>query len=168
MKRILIIGSNGAGKSTFARELFRKTAIPVTHLDRLYWCDDWQVVPYEQFLDRVDCVIASSAWIIDGNNLRSLERRLEKADTLFWLEIPPIICLWNVIIRELRHRGSARPDMPESCISRIDPSFLKVVWQFNRKNRHKIRELLAQYPQVRVYHFRNYRQIRRFLHNEEV
>lgn len=166
MKRIVIIGSNGAGKSTFARRLSEKLNIPATHLDRLYWCGDWQVVPHDVFLERVEQTMQAPSWIIDGNNLRSLDKRLEKADTLFWLELPPALCVWNVIKREMRCKGKARPDMPESCKSRIDPDFLRIVWRFNAKNRKKIHEMLQQFPMVKVYHFRNYRQIRKFLEGE--
>ena len=166
MKRIVIIGSNGAGKSTFARQLSEKLNIPATHLDQLYWCGNWQVVPHDVFLERVEQVMQAPSWIIDGNNLRSLDKRLEKADTLFWLELPPALCVWNVIKRELRYKGKARPDMPESCKSRIDPAFLRIVLEFNGKNRKKINELLQKYPGVKVYHFRSYRQIHKFLEGE--
>lgn len=41
-KRILLIGSGGAGKSTLARRLGEQTGLPVVHLDRLYWTGEWQ------------------------------------------------------------------------------------------------------------------------------
>lgn len=163
MQRVLIIGTNGAGKSTFARKLAEKTGLPLTHLDRLYWQGDWQVVPREDFLGNVRQVVSGDRWIIDGNNLRSAPERLEAADTVFWLEFSPITCVAQVIKRELVYRGTARPDMPETCKSRIDPLFLRTVWRFNRKNRKRIRNLLQQYPHLQIYHFKNRRQVKRYL-----
>lgn len=167
MERILIIGTNGAGKSTFARALSEKTGIPLTHLDQLYWQGQWQTVSREIFLAQVEQVVSTEKWIIDGNNLRSIAPRLAAADTVFWLELPALRCVLNVIRRELRFRGRARPDMPPSCISRIDPKFLWTVLRFNSKNRKKILENLKQYPHIKLYHFRNYRQIRNFLANKK-
>ena len=36
-RRILVVGSGGAGKSTFARQLGELTGLPVVHLDRHFW-----------------------------------------------------------------------------------------------------------------------------------
>ena len=163
MKRILIIGGNGAGKSTFSRALADKTGLPLYHLDKLYWYGDWQVTPREEFLEQVEAITQSSQWIIEGNNLRSLSCRLARADTVFWLTFSPARCVWNVICRELRYHGKARPDMPASCLSRLDPEFLKTVWHFNRKNNETIRKLLQAHPHLQVIRFTGYRQMKTFL-----
>lgn len=163
MKRVLIIGGNGAGKSTFSRTLAQKTGLPLYHLDKLYWYGNWQVTPREEFLQAVDTITQRPEWIIEGNNLRSLPDRLARADTVFWLVLSPVRCVWNVICRELRYRGTARPDMPASCLSRLDPDFLKTVWYFNRKNTATIRKLLQEHPRLQVIRFTNYRQIKAFL-----
>ena len=40
MKRVIIIGCPGSGKSTFARELHARTNLPLYYLDMLYWNAD--------------------------------------------------------------------------------------------------------------------------------
>ena len=163
MERILIIGCGGAGKSTLARQLGEKTGLPVVHLDQLYWRGNWEMTPKEEFLQALAAEAQKDAWIIEGNNLRSMDLRLPYADTVFWFEFPPPVCLKNILYREWHYRGTHRPDLPEGCISRVDPEFLKYAWTFNQKNRQKIRELLKQAPHVQVIRFTSRRQVKMYL-----
>lgn len=108
MKKILIIGCPGSGKSTFTRKLHAETGIPLYHLDMLYWNEDKTTVPHEEFLRRLNTVMQRDSWIIDGNYKNSLELRLTHCDTVFFLDYPLEICLDGIY-----HRiGSPRSDMP--------------------------------------------------------
>jgi hypothetical protein len=49
MKKILVIGSGGAGKSTFAKRLGGLLGINVIHLDALYWQPGWIEPPKEEY-----------------------------------------------------------------------------------------------------------------------
>lgn len=158
MQKIMIIGSNGAGKSTFSYRLAEKTGLPLTHIDQIYWHGKWEVTPREEFERKVEKIAQSDRWIIEGNNTRSLHQRLRYADAVIWFEFPPAQCVWNVIKREIRHWGKARPDMPETCISRLEWSFLRHVWKFNGKYRKRIENCLLDAPQVKVFHVKNYRE----------
>ena len=163
MNRILIIGSNGAGKSTFSFRLAGITGLPLVHIDQIYWRGDWDVTPVEEFDRLVQTEAQKSVWIIEGNNLRSLPQRLALADTVFWFEFPPALCVRNVLRRELRYRGRVRPDMPDQCVSRFDFSFLRMVWSFNRKNHGRIASMLNAQDHIRVIRFTNYRQAKAYL-----
>lgn len=163
MERILIIGGNGAGKSTFSYELEKKLGFPLVHLDQIYWHGRWKVTPHEEFLERVEAEAKKERWIIEGNNVRSLHQRLQYADTLIWFEFPPMVCVTNILKREWKYRKKVRPDMPDDCVSRVDVNFLKIAWQFNKKNRARILEQINQAEHVKVIRFTNYRQVREFL-----
>jgi len=163
MQKVLIIGSNGAGKSTFSYTLAEKRHLPLIHIDQIYWRGNWEVAPRDEFEAAVCREAQKEAWIIEGNNMRSLADRLRYADTVFWFEFPPPVCIANILKREHRYRGKARPDMPESCISRLDTAFLRYAWNFNRKHRTRILELLAAHPNVDVIRFTRRRQVTRFL-----
>ena len=49
MRRILVIGCCGAGKSVFSRKLGEKLGLPVVPLDRLFWLPGWRERPREEF-----------------------------------------------------------------------------------------------------------------------
>jgi len=163
MKRVLIIGSNGAGKSTFSYALAEKIKLPLIHLDQLYWRNNWEITPKEEFLSLVSAEAQKPCWIIEGNNIRSLEDRLQFADTVFWFEFPPALCVWNVLKRTFKYRGTVRPDMPDECVCRLNIGFLKDVWRFNKKNHTKISEKLAASKDVQIVRFTNYKQVRAYL-----
>lgn len=163
MERVLIIGGNGAGKSTFSFALAEKTGLPLIHIDQIYWRGKWEVTPREEFQSRVLAEAQKSEWIIEGNNIRSLGQRLEYADTVFWFEFPPIVCVLNVLKREWKYRNQVRPDMPDECVSKLQFHFLKEVWGFNKKNSSRIEEYLKDAEHVKVIRFTNYRQVREFL-----
>ena len=78
MKRILIIGSNGAGKSTFSCQLAERTHLPLIHIDRLYWRNNWEVTPRQEFEELVCAQAQKPEWIIEGNNIGSLDHLLKK------------------------------------------------------------------------------------------
>ena len=163
MERVLIIGSNGAGKSTFSFRLAEKTGLPLIHIDQLYWRGAWDVTPEAEFDRRVQAETQNPRWIIEGNNLRSLPRRLVRADTVFWFEFPPPLCVLNIFRREWAYRGRVRPDMPDQCVSRCDMKFLRMVWDFNRRNHRKIAAMLPNAENIRVIRFTNYRQVEGYL-----
>ena len=51
MKKIIVIGCPGSGKSTFSKSLHKATNIPLYHLDRLFWNEDKTTVPKSVFLN---------------------------------------------------------------------------------------------------------------------
>ena len=163
MERVLIIGSNGAGKSTFSFRLAEKTGLPLVHIAQFYWRDAWDVTPEAEFDRRVQTETQNPRWIIEGNNLHSLPRRLAWADTVFWFEFPPPLCVLNIFRREWAYRGRVRPDMPDQCVSRCDMKFLRMVWDFNRRNHRKIAAMLPNAENIRVIRFTNYRQVEGYL-----
>lgn len=162
MERVLIIGSNGAGKSTFAADLARRTGLPLFHIDRFYWRGNWDVTPREDFERQIRDIVQTSRWIIDGNNIRSLEQRLERADQVFWLEFSPVLCMARILKRELMYRNAVRPDLPDKCISKLSPGFLRDAWRFNRKNRARIQAALDRHPSVPVTKFTRPRHVREY------
>ena len=86
-KRILILGPSGAGKSTLARRIGDRLALPVVHLDALYWTPGWAPSEAVLFRARVAEVAARDAWIIDGNYSNHLDLRLPRAEAVIWLDL---------------------------------------------------------------------------------
>jgi adenylate kinase family enzyme len=76
MRRVLVIGSGGAGKSTFATRLAQLTGLPLFHLDALYWKPGWVETPKEVWSRTMGQLIAGARWVMDGNYGGTLEQRL--------------------------------------------------------------------------------------------
>lgn len=165
MQRILIIGCSGAGKSTLARKLGEKTGLPILHLDALFWKPGWVESERREFDAKVLAELEKPAWIIDGNYARTLPMRLEKCDTVIYLDFPALLCIFGVLKRVITTLGTVRPDMPEGCPERFDWEFLKWVWNFNRNNREKTYAQLEKLPAEKVIILKNRREVRKFLQN---
>ena len=161
--RILIVGCPGSGKSTMARAISEKTGIPVVHLDQLFWRDNWASVPAEEFDALLRIELAKDEWIIDGNFSRTLEMRLERADTVIWLDYPMLVSLFGALRRVLGNYGKVRPDMGPNCPERLNWPFLKAIFLFRRRNSKKMERLLVPRPGCEIVRLRSRSQARRFL-----
>jgi adenylate kinase family enzyme len=142
MRKILVIGSGGAGKTTFAKRLSDIIKIEVIHLDRLYWHAGWIETPKAEWKKTVEGLIKLDSWIMDGNYSGTLNIRIEACDTVIFLDLPSRICLWRVIRRAIQYRNRSRPDMAEGCQERLSLEFLFWVWNYQKRTRPKIVELI--------------------------
>lgn len=152
MQRVIIIGCPGSGKSTFGKKLNKVTGLPLYHLDMMYWNKNKTTVGKEIFLDRLQNVLSSYEWIIDGNYGSTMEMRLKECDTVFFLDYPTDICLEG--IRE--RRGKPRSDMPWFETDAVDEEFISFIENFNNESRPQIMELLEKYSDkdIIVFHSR--------------
>lgn len=143
MQRILVIGSGGAGKSTFSKRLGEKLHLPVVHLDSHYWKAGWVQPTQEEFAKTVEALLTDQAWIIDGNYSGTLNLRLAACDTVVFLDMPRFLCLWRIIFRSLCFHGRTRPDMAEGCPEQMTWEFIRYVWNYPSSRRPKILQCLA-------------------------
>lgn len=165
MKRVAIIGSGGAGKSTLARALSERTGLPVVHLDRLYWRPGWVATPHEAWAEQQRDLLTQEAWIIDGNYGSTLDGRLRAADTVVFLDTPRLVCLWRALKRRLRYTGRSRPDMREGCPERLTGEFLRWIWEYPKRQRPNILQKLARLEHKQVVRLRSRREVEAFLEN---
>lgn len=108
MIKIIIIGSPGSGKSTFARKLRDITDIPLYYLDMIWHKPDRTNISQKEFDTQLNDILQKDRWIIDGNYQRTLETRLEKCDTVFLMDFPIDVCLSGAESRI----GKKREDLP--------------------------------------------------------
>jgi adenylate kinase family enzyme len=135
MRKVLVIGSAGAGKSTFARRLGETLRIEVIHLDALYWKPDWTETPKAEWLETVGELVRRDAWIMDGNYSGTFDLRLKACDTLIFLDLPRLVCLWRVMKRLLRYYRRTRPDMAAGCNEKFNAEFILWVWNYPKTRR---------------------------------
>lgn len=129
MKRVLIIGSSGSGKSTLARQLGATLELPVIHLDRHYWHPGWVGTPTAKWRNEVHHLVQRDTWIMDGNYRGTLDIRLEAADSVVFLDLPPWICAVRAIKRRIQYHNRPRPDIADGC---KEPLFDPQLFQFVR------------------------------------
>lgn len=134
----MILGSAGAGKSTLAKEIGEITGIEVLHLDTLFWKPGWVQESKEQFEKKISNYAKRDSWIMDGNYRGTMDIRIEYADTIIFIDVPRLICLYRVIRRRFKYRGKTRPDLTVGCNEKIDMEFLKWIWGFPKRNRSEI------------------------------
>ena len=100
---------------------------------------------------------------MDGNFNRTMPMRLEKCDTVIYLDYNRFVCLFSWLKRVISNWGKTRADMGPDCTEWIDPEFAKWIWQFNATYRKKYYALLARQRDKKIYIFKNRRQLRKFL-----
>ncbi|WMT38899.1 DNA topology modulation protein [Paenibacillus sp. D2_2] len=143
--KIIIIGSNGSGKSTFARKLGEILDLPVYHLDYYYWKPGWQETPPDEWNEFIRNLVQEDQWIIDGYYGKTLDMRLEAADVVVFMDLSPWVTTYRVIKRRIQYNGRSRPDLNEGCPESIDWPFIKYSWNFRRDKRPAVMEKLKKY-----------------------
>lgn len=162
MKKAIVIGCPGSGKSTFSKALHELTGLPLYHLDMLNWNSDRTTVEREVFLERLKEVISLDCWIIDGNYGSTIEMRLKECDTVFFLDFPVEICIEGIKQR----KGKNRSDMPW-VETEDDEEFLEFIRNFETQSRPKILELLEKYNHKSIYWFKSREDSEKFLKKQE-
>ena len=164
MRRVLVIGSGGAGKSTLARALSERIGLEVVHLDVHFWNPGWVPTPDDEWLPILDGLMARDAWIMDGSFYKTLPQRIARADTVLFVDTPRWKCLVRAISRLIRYRGRNRPDLAEGCPERFDWPFLFWIWGYKKRTRPGVLETLARHKDThRVEILRSNHAIRRLL-----
>lgn len=158
MKKVIIIGCPGSGKSTFARSLQNKTGLPLFYLDMLKWNSDKTTVSKEIFLDRLNGILSEDEWIIDGNYAATMELRMSVCDTVFFLDYPLEVCLSGIKARQ----GKPRPDMPW-IETEDDEEFLEFIRDYNTDSRPKVIELLNKYSDKNIVVFKSRKEAEQYI-----
>ncbi len=162
--KILVIGSGGSGKTTFARRLAARTGLPLIHLDALYWRPGWEPTPADEWRTTVEALVRRDAWIMDGNYGGTLDIRLEACDAVVFLDIPRLVCLWRVLKRRLRYGGQVRAELPVGCLERLSWEFLQWIWTYPARRRGAMLQRLDQLrDRKRVFILRSSGDMQRFL-----
>ena len=145
MKKVIVIGCPGSGKSTVSRALHNKTGIPLYHLDMMYWNADKTTVEKSVFLERLSAVLEKDEWIIDGNYSSTMELRMAACDTVIFLDYPLDVCLDGIKER----RGKPRSDMPW-IETEEDAEFIEFIKNYNEQQKPKVLELLKKYSDKNI------------------
>ncbi|MCR5616721.1 MAG: adenylate kinase [Clostridiales bacterium] len=147
MKRVIVIGCPGAGKSTFARKLRDKTGLPLYYLDMIWHLPDRTTISKEEFDKKLLDIVKTDRWILDGNYGRTMEMRLQYCDTVFLLDYPLEVCLEGARERV----GKKREEMPW-CEEELDEGFRQWIVDFPEEKLPGIYDLLERYKDKKEIH----------------
>ena len=161
MKKIIVIGCPGSGKTTFSEKLCEKTGLPLFYLDAIWHKADRTHITRDEFDARLTEILAQDCWIIDGNYSRTIERRIAACDTVFLFDLSVEDCLEGAIAR----LGKKRADMPW-IDTELDPWLKKEIEEFGSKNSPTIYALLEAYKtEKNIVIFKNRAESDDFLEN---
>lgn len=165
MKRVMIIGQPGSGKSWLARRMGEITHLPVVHIDHIHWAPGW-IERSRAEKDRLCTEVhARPEWIFEGGHSSTWGERLARADTVIWLDLPLRSRLPRLLCRTLRHYGRTRPDMPQGCPERFDREFYRWVWLTRHSMRSRLNWFYGQIPEGKDRHrLRSRGEVAAYLH----
>ncbi|HEY1826046.1 MAG TPA: AAA family ATPase [Acidimicrobiales bacterium] len=142
MQRVAVVGSPGAGKSTFSRQLADRSGLPLIHLDWNFWSPGWIETSPEEWLVKQSALVEGERWIIDGNYSNTFEVRFTRADTVIVLSAPRRVCLARVLRRVVRDWGN--DTQAPGCPEHLDLAFLRMLWTFPKRSVPRLEEALAR------------------------
>jgi adenylate kinase family enzyme len=148
MQRIMIFGRPGSGKSTYALKLQQKLGLPLYHLDRYFFIDNWVERDEQEFLALQKELVDQDAWIIDGNCTASLEMRYQRAQLCLYFNYPKALCYFRIFKRRFK-KDEAILDRPSGCKEKLRLKFLSYIWNFDKRAAVKIAYFQQKYPQVK-------------------
>ena len=164
MKRILVLGPSGSGKSTLTTRLAEILRIPAIHLDSYHWLPNWVEIHRLEWEIKLKELLQINTWVMDGNYLDSLENRIERADTVIFLDYGRLKCLVRCVGRLIKFHSKTRPELPEGCEEKMDWEFFKWIWNYPRDICPKvIRILTRSEKRKQVIFLKNDREVNIFL-----
>lgn len=150
MRRIVVIGPAGAGKSRLAKQLAEATGIEVLHLDARYWQPGWVPTPPEEWEAIQRRELERDSWIVEGLHEATVHLWLDAADTVVLFDTHPLASVWRVTRRRLG-RAERGVDMPAGCepapFHEAALKFARYLWDYRRRTRA---ELLAELERPRA------------------
>ena len=146
-KRIMIFGLPGSGKTTFSYELMKLLHLPLDHLDRHFFVENWIEREKEHFLHIQKTLVEKETWIIDGNALGSLEMRFRRADIALYFRFNRLLCLWRLVKRCIQNTP-CRLDRAEGCSERLSWKLIRYMWGFHTRVQRSLPDLRRRYPHV--------------------
>ncbi len=151
MKKVIVIGCPGSGKSVFSRNLHDITGLPLYHLDMIYWRADKTFISREELIEKINEIGATDEWIMDGNYGGTMELRMFLCDTIIFLDYPTDVCLEGIMARRSTHR----PDMPWADSDELDGEFVDSVKNYYSQNRPTVLERIKKFSDKRILIFKS-------------
>jgi adenylate kinase family enzyme len=164
MRRVLVAGASGAGKTTLARQVEAALAVPHTEIDALFHGPGW--VPRASFLDDVGELLAQPSWVTEWQYGAARPALTAEADTMLWLDLPRWLVMCRVVRRTVRRRlrreelwnGNLEP--PFAAFFTDQDHIVRWAWRTHAGNRQRVLEAAAGRPDLAVVRLRSPAEVR--------
>lgn len=174
MRRVVVVGNSGSGKSTVATVISENLGLPLLELDSVMHREGWDSASGERFLDEVTDFARRGAWVIDGNYTSQGTRDAvwPRADAVVWLDLPRWRIVPRVVLRTLRRLVTRErlwdgPTEPWTNLYSLDPYQNIIVWAWTRhgETRSKFEHALAEgsWDHAVVHRLRSPGEVKEFL-----
>lgn len=160
-QRIVIIGKPGSGKSTFALRFAKQLQLPLLHLDKIFFVENWESRNYSDFLDEQQLWVERDNWIIDGNSIQSLWMRHSRATMVIYFNYPNWLCFLRIFKRFFSH-DPAIDDMPAGCRKNVSWKLLTYLWGYEKRINPVLEWLRQIHPEIPFYEIRSDDELRAF------
>lgn len=153
VRRLVVVGTTGSGKTTLARRLAGLLGAPHIELDALSWEPDWKPAVPDVFRQRVQKALAADSWVVDGNYRAVRDLVWPRAGVIVWLDYPLPVILWRLLTRTLR-RVSTQEELWSGNRERLRTAFFSrdslFVWALTTyRRRRQEYSRIFQEPQYR-------------------
>ena len=174
--RINVIGTSGSGKSTFAKALAQKLAVPYVEMDALYWKPNWGESSDAELFAKLEQALARPAWVLDGNYKRTQPIKWRTVETIIWVDYSFARTLFQAVKRAVQRLRSGkeiwagpgnRETFRKSFLSR-DSIILWTLKTWRQNRRRYLADMQdPQYRHIRFVRVRNPRQAEALLRELE-
>ncbi len=162
----MVIGNAGGGKSTICRAICSAHRLPYCTIDKIQWKPNWTLTPETEYLDAHEKFLSQERWLIDGyGSWVSVERRLDEADTIVFVDHPIWVHYWWATKRQIKSLFVGRPDGPDGCpMFPVTIRLYKMMWWLHREMRPKLLNAIeARREHARIIHIHSPKELAEFV-----
>mgnify|MGYP006283024635 CR=1 FL=1 len=157
--KIVVFGRPGSGKTTLSLRIARELGLPLFHVDKLYFEKGWKKRDHASYMRDIEKAVSSESWIIEGNSMKSLAYRYERADIAFYCCLPRMTCFYRIVRRWLTTRGRDKEDGPAGARNTISLRLIAYLWRFETRYRDVINELRSNHSKTAYLEIRSKREM---------
>lgn len=133
-KRINVVGSPGAGKSTVAKSIAERTGFKLYDLDNYLYEEGCKRRNPIDTITQIDMILLNESFVIDGTYTTTFEHRLNKLDLVVLVDKPTFICIYHFMKRVLLNKKL-------KCGERITLKTLTLLFTFRTEQKLKLEKL---------------------------